>query len=265
MRSATPSGAQITCGLSLAGKVALVTGGSSGIGAATAALFGGLGADVAVGFFTNENGASEVVEQITRSGQRSVALKADVRRHGEVESLVDRATSELGPIDVLVNNAGIFVGRYPIAAVSEAVWDDVMDANLKGAVQCSRAVIPSMRARRRGAIVNVGSIAAHTGGGPGAAAYAAAKAGLIGFTKGLAKEVAADNIRVNAVSPGVIDTPMQRRVSAVERLARIEEQIPIGRLGTAGECAYVIAFLASEAASYIVGETIEVNGGLLMR
>ena len=179
--------------------------------------------------------------------------------------LVEHTSSELGPIDVLVNNAGALVGRYPIDAMSDTVWEDVLDSNLRSAVLCSRAVLPSMRARRSGAIVNVASIAAHTGGGAGASAYAAAKAGLIGLTKALAREVAADNVRVNAVSPGVIDTPMQRRFSSDERLRRIEQRIPLGRLGSPAECARVIAFLASDAASYIVGETIEVNGGLLMR
>jgi 3-oxoacyl-[acyl-carrier protein] reductase len=182
-----------------------------------------------------------------------------------VHALVEDVEARFGPIDVLVNNAGALVGRYAIDAITETIWDDVMETNLKSAVLCSRAVLPSMRARRTGAIVNVGSIAAHTGGGMGAAAYATAKAGLVGFTKALAKEVAADNVRVNAVSPGVIDTEMQRRFSPPGRLEHIQEQIPIGRLGRAAECAHVIAFLASEAASYIVGETIEVNGGLLMR
>jgi 3-oxoacyl-[acyl-carrier protein] reductase len=255
----------MTYGPALAGRVALVTGGSSGIGAATAALFGALGASVAVGYFTNRDGADAVVEQVTRDGGRAVALKADLRNADEVRALVERAESQLGPVDALVNNAGALVGRYAIDEMSDGVWDDVLGTNLGSAVLCSRAVLRSMRARKRGTIVNVGSIAAHTGGGAGASAYAAAKAGLLGFTKALAKEVAADNIRVNAVSPGVIDTPMQRRFSPPGRLERIQDQIPLGRLGSAVECAHVIAFLASDAASYVVGETIEVNGGLLMR
>src|SRR5882762_6756048 len=188
----------MTYGPTLAGRVALVTGGSSGIGAATAALFGALGASVAVGYFTNRDGADAVVEQVTRDGGRAVALKADLRNADDVRALVERAESQLGPVDALVNNAGALVGRYAIDEMSDGVWDDVLGTNLGSAVLCSRAVLRSMRARKRGTIVNVGSIAAHTGGGAGASAYAAAKAGLLGFTKALAKEVAADNIRVNA-------------------------------------------------------------------
>jgi 3-oxoacyl-[acyl-carrier protein] reductase len=251
--------------LTLAGKVALVTGGSSGIGAATAVLLGSRGADVVVAYFSHAERAQRVAERIGRGGCRAIAIGADLRDGRQVEALVRRAAVEIGPIDILVNNAGDLVGRYEIAEMSDAVWNDVLGTNLRSAVLCARGVLPSMRARKTGAIVNVGSIAAHTGGGPGAAAYAAAKAGLIGFTKGLAREVAADGIRVNAVSPGVIDTPMQHRFSSAERLERIEDRIPIGRLGTAAECAEVIAFLASDAASYVVGETVEVNGGLLMR
>jgi 3-oxoacyl-[acyl-carrier protein] reductase len=251
--------------LTLAGKIALVTGGSSGIGAAAAVLLGSRGADVVVAYFSHAERAGEIAAQIGRGGRRAIAIGADLRDGQQVEALVHRATSELGPVDILVNNAGDLVGRYEIAEMPEAVWNDVLSTNLRSAMLCARGVLPSMRARKTGAIVNVGSIAAHTGGGPGAAAYAAAKAGLIGFTKGLAREVAGDGVRVNAVSPGVIDTPLQHRFSIAERLPRIEEHIPIGRLGSARECAEVIAFLASDAASYVVGETIEVNGGLLMR
>jgi len=252
-------------GPTFAGKVALITGGSSGIGAATATLFGALGARVAVGYLSNCEGARVVVDGIVRAGGNAAAFKADVRRADDVRRLVESVESAVGAIDVLVNNAGALVGRYGVEALDDSRWDEVLDTNLTSAMRCSRVVLASMRARRTGAIVNVGSIAAHTGGGAGAAAYATAKAGLIGLTKALAKEVAAERIRVNAVSPGVIDTAMQRHHSPPGRLERIVESIPLGRLGTAEECAHVIAFLASDAASYIVGETIEVNGGLLMR
>ena len=152
----------------------------------------------------------------------------------------------------------------PLAKITEAGWDYVMDLNLKSAVLCSQAAAPSMVARKSGAIVNVVSIAARNGGGPGAGAYAAAKAGLIAFTKSLAKELAPSGVRVNAISPGVIDTPFHEVFSTPEMIANFVKGIPLGRTGTSIECAKVIAFLVSEAASYIVGETVEVNGGQLM-
>jgi len=148
--------------------------------------------------------------------------------------------------------------------LTEERWDAVMDLNLKSAVICSQAVMASMMERRRGAIINVVSIAGRNGGGPGAGAYASAKGGLITFTKALAKELAPHGVRVNGVSPGVIDTPFHEVFSTPEMLRNFTAGIPLGRLGTAMECATAIAFLASDAASYIVGETVEVNGGQLM-
>jgi 3-oxoacyl-[acyl-carrier protein] reductase len=194
----------------------------------------------------------------------AIAIRADVRKKDEIQAAVDRTVDELGPIDVLVNNAGSLVERQRLAQITEERWDDIMDLNLKGAVLCSQMVAPSMVERRSGAIINIVSIAGRNGGGPGAMAYATAKGGLITFTKGLAKELAAGGVRVNAVSPGVIDTPFHEVFSTPEMIKNFVAGIPLGRVGTAMECATVIAFLASEAASYIVGETIEVNGGQLM-
>ena len=194
----------------------------------------------------------------------AIAIRADVRKKDEIQAAVDRTVDELGPIDVLVNNAGSLVERQRLAQITEERWDDIMDLNLKSAVLCSQMVAPSMVERRSGAIINIVSIAGRNGGGPGAMAYATAKGGLITFTKGLAKELAAGGVRVNAVSPGVIDTPFHEVFSTPEMIKNFVAGIPLGRVGTAMECATVIAFLASEAASYIVGETIEVNGGQLM-
>jgi 3-oxoacyl-[acyl-carrier protein] reductase len=149
--------------------------------------------------------------------------------------------------------------------LTEELWDDVIALNLKSAVFASQAVAPSMIERRTGAIVNVVSIAGHNGGGPGAGTYATAKAGLTSFTKSLAKELAPHGVRVNAISPGVIDTPFHEVFSTPEMIVGFVKTIPLGRVGRSEECANVIAFLASEAASYIVGETIEINGGQLMR
>ncbi len=238
--------------LDLTGKAALITGGSSGIGAATAEVFADLGARVAIGYHHNESGAAQVCEKIARAGGKAIAIRADVRRADEIHAMVE------------VNNAGSLIERQQTTAITEERWDEVMNLNLKSAMLCSQAVADSMIERKAGAIVNVVSIAGRTGGGPGAGAYATAKAGLIALTKAQAKELAPHGIRVNAISPGVIDTPFHEVFSTPEMIRGFVASIPLGRIGTPAECARVIAFLASDAASYIVGETIEINGGQLM-
>jgi 3-oxoacyl-[acyl-carrier protein] reductase len=250
--------------MDLTGKTALVTGASSGIGAATAILFADLGAKVALGYFQNEEGVAQVCREIASAGGEAVALKADVRKPDEARALVERAAKAVGAIDILVNNAGSLVRRIPLGTVTVEHWDEVMDLNLKSALICSQAAAPGMIARRSGAIVNLVSIAGRNGGGPGAGVYSTAKAGLIAYTKALAKELAPDGVRVNAVSPGVIDTPFHEVFSTPEMIAGFVKGIPLGRVGRPHEVAAVIAFLASDAASYLVGETIEVNGGQLM-
>ena len=251
--------------MDLTGKTALVTGASSGIGAATAAVLADLGARVAIGYHTNQKGAGEVRDGIIAAGGKAIALKADMRRASEVRPLVERAAAELGPLDILVNNAGSLVKRYPMRELTEEGWDEIMDLNVKSAVLCTQAVAPSMVERKSGAIVNVVSIAAHNGGGPGAGPYAASKAALIAMTKSQAKELAPHGIRVNAISPGVIATPFHEVFSTPEMIANFVKGIPLGRVGQSIECATVIAFLVSDAASYMAGETVEVNGGQLMR
>jgi 3-oxoacyl-[acyl-carrier protein] reductase len=248
----------------LAGKAALVTGGSSGIGAATAILLADLGARVAIGYHGNPEGAEQVRSKIVAAGGKAIAVRADVTKADEIVALASAVTGQLGPIDILINNAGSLMQRMRILEVKEESWDEIQDLNLKSAVLCSQAVAPSMIERKRGVIVNVSSIAGRNGGGPGASAYASAKGGLISFTKALAKELAPQGVRVNAVSPGVIDTPFHERFSTPEMMRNFAAAIPLGRVGTSMECATVIAFLASDAASYVVGETIEVNGGQLM-
>jgi len=246
--------------MDLMGKVALITGASSGIGAATARVFADLGAKVAIGYHANQAGAEKVLSEIPGS----IAIRADVRQSAAIRSLVDETVAKLGPIDILVNNAGSLVERQRILELTEERWNDIMALNLTSAVLCSQAVAGSMIERKAGAIINIVSIAGRNGGGPGAGAYATAKGGLITFTKSLAKELAPHGVRVNAVSPGVIDTPFHEVFSTPEMIKNFVAAIPMGRTGTSEECATVIAFLASGAAAYVAGETIEVNGGQLM-
>jgi 3-oxoacyl-[acyl-carrier protein] reductase len=250
--------------LDLSGKVALITGASSGIGAATAQAFADLGAHVAVAYHRNERGAEQVREDIAKAGGKAVSIRADVRQTDEIRKLVKDTVALLGPIDILVNNAGSLVQRLKLTEITEELWDEVIDLNLKSAMLCSQVLAASMAERKSGAIINVVSIAGRNGGGPGAGAYATAKGGLITFTKSLAKELAPQGVRVNGVSPGVIDTPFHETFSTPEMMRNFVQSIPLGRVGTSLEVAKVIAFLASDAASYIAGETIEVNGGQLM-
>src|SRR5579872_1240718 len=246
--------------LELTGKVALITGASSGIGAATASLFAEMGARVAIGYHTNGDGAAQVQRRIGGSGGKAISIRADMRKSFEIQSMVKNATEQLGPIDILVNNAGSLLRRMTVMELDETTWNEIFNLNLTSAAICAKAVASSMIERRKGAIINVVSIAGRSGGGPGAGPYSAAKGGLITYTKSLAKELAPHGVRVNAVSPGVIDTPFHEAFSTPEMMRNFVASIPIGRVGTAMECANVIAFLASEAASYVVGETIEVNG-----
>ena len=251
--------------MDLTGRVALVTGASSGIGAATATTLADLGARVALGYHHNRTGAEETCDRIRQAGGEAVAIQADVREAAEIRRLVKEAVAAFGPIDILVNNAGSLISRAGVQDETEAHLDEVFALNFKSAVLASQAVAASMIERRTGAIVNVVSIAGHKGGGPGAGAYASSKAALSSYTKSLAKELAKHGIRVNAVAPGVIDTPFHEMFSTPEMIRNFVAGIPMGRVGTSQECATAIAFLASPAASYILGETVEINGGQLMR
>lgn len=248
----------------LNGRIALVTGASTGIGRWAAFALAECGAAVAVNYHKNQAGAEETKKMIEEICGRAVVIQADVSTKAGAQSLADAARQQLGPIDILVNNAGDLIARCSLLEFSEELWDRVMNLNFKSVLFCSQSVMQDMMDRRRGTIINVGSIAGHHGGGPGAGVYAAAKAGVMCLTKGLAKELAPYGIRVNGVAPGVIDTPFHERMSTPELMRQFVTSIPLGRVGTSEECGRVIAFLASDAASYIHGEMIEINGGQLM-
>ncbi len=245
-------------------QIALITGASSGIGKATAEAMAREGAKVGLNFFKNHAGADQAVEAIQRSGGDAVAIRADVTRAADVEAMVDIMRKRWGRIDILVNNAGDLLSRQMLPGMTEEYWDQVMALNLKSVFLCVKAVWNEMAERKNGCIINVSSIAGRTGGGPGAAAYAAAKGGLLTYNKSLARELAPHGIRVNAIAPGVILTPYHERYSPPEVMSKFVSMIPMGRAGTSQEIADVIVFLASPAARYMTGETVEVNGGMLM-
>jgi 3-oxoacyl-[acyl-carrier protein] reductase len=249
----------------LVDKVAIVTGSSSGIGSAAAKTLAASGAKVVVNYSKNAQGAADTVASIKAAGGHAIAVQADVRSEAGCAALVAAAVQAFGPVDILVNNAGSLVKRTKILDLSPDVWDGVMDLNIKSVYLMTRAVAASMMQRRSGAIINLTSIAAHNGGGPGAGHYAAAKAAVFAFTKNMAKEFAPLGVRVNGVSPGVIDTPFHEEFSTPEMMKAFVASIPLGRVGKSEEAAQVIAFLSSSASSYVCGETIEINGGQFMR
>jgi 3-oxoacyl-[acyl-carrier protein] reductase len=248
------------------GKVVLVTGASSGIGRATAELFGRCGASVASTYLNNKVGADQAIVAIAAAGAKSapIAIQADVTHTADIVRMVREVEDALGPVDILVNNAGSLIERLKTLELTEERWNEVMNLNASSAFFAAKAVIPKMLEKGSGVIVNVTSIAARNGGALGSIHYSSAKAAILTMTKGLAKEFAAQGIRVNAVSPGVIDTPYHETFTTPEVMQNLRKAIPLGREGRPDEVANVIAFLASDAASYLCGETIEVNGGLLM-
>jgi 3-oxoacyl-[acyl-carrier protein] reductase len=243
------------------GKVVFITGGSRGIGRACALAFAQLGAEVAIGYAGNQAAAQETVEQIQKLGAKAKALQFDVADSKACARAVEEIVEQTGRLDVLVNNAGLAIDGL-VMRVKDPDWDRQLDTNLKGAFALIRSAAKPMIKQRKGAIINVTSVVGETGN-PGQAAYAASKAGLIGLTKSVARELASRNIRVNAVSPGFIETDMTSRIPADAR-ERMLSGIPLSRLGMAEEVANAIVFLASDAASYITGEVLKVNGGMYM-
>jgi 3-oxoacyl-[acyl-carrier protein] reductase len=250
-----------TARLSLEGRVAIVTGASRGIGRATALELARRGAAVIVNYSASEQAADEVVRLILDEGGRAKAIKADVADFRQAQDLVKASIDAFEGLDILVNNAGITRDML-IMMMSEDDWNRVIDINLKGTFNCSKAAVRLMMRKRYGRIINITSVAGQMGN-PGQTNYSASKAGQIGFTKALAREVAARNITVNAIAAGYIDTEIWATVSEEARQALIT-MIPLGRKGTPEEIAYAVAFLASDQAAYITGQILGIDGGMAM-
>lgn len=245
---------------SLKGKVAIVTGGSRDIGRQAALKLAQAGAKVCVNYHQHRKLADETLELIKQNGGEAIIVQGDMTKSDDVKNLVDQCTQAFGDvIHILVNVAGGLMGRKILADLDEEFWDAVIDVNLKSAYLVTRAVVPHMTAG--GAIVNFSSQAARDGGGFGALAYATAKGGVLTMTRGLAKELGPKGIRVNCVSPGMINTTFHNTFTKPEVRTNVAAATPLRREGEAGEVADLVVYLASDASSFINGESIEINGG----
>ncbi|SMF09149.1 3-oxoacyl-[acyl-carrier-protein] reductase [Priestia filamentosa] len=242
-------------------KVALITGGSRGIGRATALELASLGAKVAVNYAGSEGKAQEVVEEIKAMGGEAIKIKADVANSEEVQAMIKEVIGTFGSLDILVNNAGITRDNL-LMRMKEDEWDSVIATNLKGVFLCTKAVSRQMMKQRSGRIINISSIVG-VSGNAGQANYVAAKAGVIGLTKTSAQELAARGITVNAVAPGFIATDMTDELSE-EVKNGILSQVPLAKFGEVADVAKVVAFLASEGSKYMTGQTLHVDGGMVM-
>jgi 3-oxoacyl-[acyl-carrier protein] reductase len=245
----------------LAGRVAVVTGGARDIGRAVTLELAACGASVVVNYFSSGDRARTVVSEVKNNGGRAVAVQADVSQAEGARRLIEETRATFGDrIDILVNNAGGLVARKKLEEMDEAFWDTVIALNLKSVFLVTQAALPHLA--DGGAIVNLSSLAARDGGGGGAIAYSAAKGAVLTFTRGLAKEVAPRKIRVNCVSPGLIATTFHDTFTKPEVRQAVASRTAVGREGTPEDVAHAIVFLASDAAAYITGESIEINGGL---
>lgn len=250
--------------LSFKNKIVVVTGGSTGIGAEIAKDFGHAGAKVVISYYHNSEKANEVVAAIEKNGGEALAIRANATSSAEVKDLFAKTVEQFGRVDILINNAGGMVQRVNFEELTEDIWDEVYDLNVKSIFLATKEVVPIMKKNNGGVIINTASIAGRNGGGPGAIHYASAKGAVITLTKGLAKELLPYNIRVNGINPGVISTPFHEKYSPQAVRDGFVKTIPLGREATPSECSGAVLFLASEQASYICGEIIEINGGQLM-
>jgi 3-oxoacyl-[acyl-carrier protein] reductase len=245
----------------LQGKVAIVTGGARDIGRAVVLALAARGAAVVVNYLHSEDAAAQVVRDAIAAGGKAVAIRADVSDATEVARLVAETRAAFGDaLHILVNNAGGLLARKPLAEMDTAFWDQVLGLNLRSVFLVTQAVVPHMPVG--GAIVNLASLAARDGGGGGALAYSAAKGGVLTLTRGLSKELAPKRIRVNCVSPGMIDTTFHDTFTKPEIRQAVAGRTSVGREGTAADVANAVLFLATDASAYITGESIEINGGL---
>ena len=245
---------------SLDGSVALVTGASRGIGAVVAARLAKAGAKVGVNYLSSRDAAAEVVDSINRRGGEAMLLEGNVSEETAAAAVVKQVVDEWGHVNILVNNAGINRDRLLMRMTSDD-WDQVLDVDLKGAFLCTRHVIPHLIRQHSGRIINISSVVGISGN-PGQANYAAAKAGLIGFTKAVAREVASRNVTVNALAPGYIATGMVEQLSEDTR-QRILDRIPMGKFGTPEDVAEAVLFLCSQGAGYITGQVLTIDGGMI--
>ena len=244
----------------LLGKVALVTGASSGMGRAVALYMAEEGADVAINYHSNLAQAEEAVMEAKRFGRKALAVKADVSSHEQVKEMFAEVTEEFSTLDILVNNAGIG-NLMPAVSMKDDAWNTMLGIHLYGTMNCTREALKIMLPKKSGKIINIASICGTTGC-LGAAHYSAAKGGIIGYTHAVAREVISQGINVNAVAPGYIDTPLLSKGGLTDEMLRLLlAEIPIGRLGKPREIASLVAYLATEDANFIVGQVISPNGG----
>jgi len=247
------------------GKTALVTGASRGIGAATAMALARKGVQrILLHYNSHREGADRTLDAINSAGAAGEALQADLETVSGIHGFIAALKEAAPEVDILVNNAGSLVRRAMLLEQTEEFYDRIMNLNVKSAYFIAQAVVPAMTAKGSGVIVNVSSIAARNGGGPGATVYAAAKAAVACMTKGMARELAPMGIRVNAISPGTVDNYFHQQFSTREMLDAVVKQTPLGRLGSNEEMADAVVFLCSDASGYIIGQTIELNGGMYM-